>query len=270
MILEKVTVSKKSFESDDPYEIIQSNIDFLNSLFQEHVRYEEVCIDSLKSYHVDYYVAQVKNGGFSQFVYNSNWEPSMVELIVEGLRDMGATKNLKLFQKSKKIVSGMSPKNFERFLDGEYFGNFLQINHLNKFDDRFFKLQESEDLIEFNARWLKSLKTLSVLNKEQLDNQLKHLLEAIPDKEERVKAALASEPRYKKIMRALCKAAGQELNFETAASPVEVEGVNTYAFHFITNEGHHHMVDVNNKGIMFKGHTNEVVVEIEVGDEYGA
>lgn len=270
MILDRVTVSKDSFESHDPYEIIQSNIDFINDLFQEHVRYEEVCIDSLKSYYVDYYLAQVNNGGFSQFVYNSNWEPTMVELIIEGLRDMGAIKNLKLFNKSARIVSGMSPKNFQKFLEGEYFGNFLQISHLNKFDDRFFKLQESEDLIEYNAKWLKSLESTLILNPEQLTQEFNRLVEKIPNKEERRMAALEAEPRYKKIMRALCNAAGQELSHETAASPKEVEGIQTYAFHFVTNEGHHHMVDVNQKGILYKGHTEEVVVQIEAGEEFGA
>ena len=66
-----VVVSAESVASADPAEIIHSNIAFVNALFAEQVRPEEIASDALRSYHVDYYLAQVENGGFSQFVYNS-------------------------------------------------------------------------------------------------------------------------------------------------------------------------------------------------------
>ncbi len=269
MILKQVTITKESMEDEDPYEVILSNIDIINDLLSNHVRHDEICIQSLKSYYVDYYLAQVNNGGFSQFVYNSNWNESMISLILDGLKDIGAVKNLKLFHKSAKIVSGMSKKNFERFLEGEYFGNFLQINHLNKFDDNFFTLQETENLLQLNSDWLKSLPSLKVVEQREREAHIKKLISLVPDLEERSKAALEAEPRYKKIMRALCKAANQTLEHETAASHKEIDGQTTWAFHFITNEGHHHMIDFNGKGVMFKGHTEEVVVEIDANEEYG-
>lgn len=72
MILKQVTITKESMEDEDPYGVILSNIDIINDLLSNHVRHDEICIQSLKSYYVDYYLAQVNNGGFSQFVYNSN------------------------------------------------------------------------------------------------------------------------------------------------------------------------------------------------------
>ncbi|GAB0152090.1 DUF4375 domain-containing protein [Marinobacterium sp. BA1] len=269
MILKQVTITKESMEDEDPYGVILSNIDIINDLLSNHVRHDEICIQSLKSYYVDYYLAQLNNGGFSQFVYNSNWNESMISLILDGLKDIGAVKNLKLFRKSAKIVSGMSKKNFERFLEGEYFGNFLQINHLNKFDDNFFTLQETENLLQLNSDWLKSLPSLKVVEQSEREAYIKKLISLVPDLEERSKAALEAEPRYKKIMRALCEAANQTLEHETAASHKEIDGQTTWAFHFITNEGHHHMIDFNGKGVMFKGHTEEVVVEIDANEEYG-
>jgi len=282
MILEQVIVTQESFENEDSYEVIGANIEFINTLFRNYVRRDEICIDSLKSYYVDYYLAQVNNGGFSQFVYNSDWDDFMIGLILEGLGDMGAHKNLNLFKKSAKIVSGMSKKNFERFLEGEYFGNYLQIDHLNKFDDRFFELQEIENLIQFNSSWLKSLPTLKVIHSDEMNIYLKSLIDKIPDKEERVRESLEDEPRYKKIIYALCKAANQTLEFVTDFDLRGLDGKKTEAtieklldgkiasaHHFVTNEGHHYMMDFDGKGVMFKGRTEEMIVEIDATEIYG-
>lgn len=278
MILEQVIVTKESLEDEDPYEIIGANIEFINILFRNYVRRDEICIDSLKSYYVDYYLAQVNNGGFSQFVYNSNWDDLLIDLILEGLGDMGAHRNLSLFKKSAKIVSGMSKRNFERYLDGEYFGNYLQIGHLNKFNDRFFELQKTESLIQFNSSWLKSLPSLKVINSNERDVYIKNLMDKIPDKEERIRASLEYEPRNRKIIRALCKAANQNLEFITDTDLRSLDGKKIVgpnimdlllgdktasAQHFVTNEGHHYMMDLDGKSVMFKFNSEEVVVEID-------
>jgi hypothetical protein len=45
-----VVVSHESFRSDDPSEIVGSNISFVNALFEEYLRAEEVSADALRSY----------------------------------------------------------------------------------------------------------------------------------------------------------------------------------------------------------------------------
>ena len=42
---------------------------------------EEVSHDALLSYYVDYYLAEVTNAGFAQFVYNTGWKPRVVALV---------------------------------------------------------------------------------------------------------------------------------------------------------------------------------------------
>ena len=66
----KIYVSQQSFDDEDEYEIVSSNIDLLNALLNEYLNEDEIHPASLQSYYVDYYHAQVHNGGFSQFVYN--------------------------------------------------------------------------------------------------------------------------------------------------------------------------------------------------------
>jgi hypothetical protein len=61
-----VIVSDRSYHSDDPYAIIQSNISFVNALFQAYIYPTEISADALRSYYVDYYLAQCNNGGFAQ------------------------------------------------------------------------------------------------------------------------------------------------------------------------------------------------------------
>ncbi|WP_237055814.1 DMP19 family protein [Microbulbifer sediminum] len=277
MILERPIITKSSLEDQDPYSVIGANIDFVNALLRNHVRLDEICLESLKSYYVDYYLAQVNNGGFSQFVYNSNWDNLMIDLILEGLSDMGAFKNLKLFKKSAQIVSSMSGVNFERFLDGEYFGSYLQIGHLNKFDDRFFDLQKTECLIKLNSDWLKSLPSLILIESNERNTYLKRLIDEIPDIEERVLDSKQDEPAYINDIRALCIAANQTLEFVTeddmrgldgkkieANVSLLLEGKINTARHFMTNKGHHYMMAINGKLRLFSGIDEQLVLEIDV------
>src|SRR4051812_5684805 len=63
-----IVVSTKSFGSKEAEDIVESNVSFVNALFDEYLTGEEVHPDALRSYYVDYYLDQVNNGGFSQFV----------------------------------------------------------------------------------------------------------------------------------------------------------------------------------------------------------
>jgi hypothetical protein len=73
MKLNKIIVSENSFNSNDPYDIINSNITVVNLLREEGIDDENINEDSLTSYYLDYYSAQYKNGNFSQFVWNTQW-----------------------------------------------------------------------------------------------------------------------------------------------------------------------------------------------------
>src|SRR5713226_504547 len=97
-----VVVADACFRSDEPGEIVESNISFLNALFEEYLTAEEVSADALRSYCVDYYLAQVNNGGFSQFVYNSRWSPQVVSFVREGLQAMEAKLHLEVFEEGAR------------------------------------------------------------------------------------------------------------------------------------------------------------------------
>lgn len=268
--MKDIVVQKSSYDSDDEYEIIYSNIDFLNSLFGEHLKASEVSQDALKSYYVDYYLAQVNNGGFSQFVYNSRWDKSAIEFVRSGLELMGAKENLSLFNKSATILSGFTKKQLQAFMDSEYFGGNNERDILNSFDDEFFKLQKSEDLIHLNHIWLKNHNNLVVVNYDGWISRIKSASESVPNRAERVQAALDAEPRYFKLIRALCKKENQELVRVTAGDPTnKYKGRDVLAWHFITDKGHHYMVDLGDSAVMFEGASKNEVAIITAGPEFG-
>jgi hypothetical protein len=259
-----VIVSDQSVASADPYDIVYSNIEFVNALFAEHLKADEIAPDALRSYYVDYYLAQVNNGGFAQFVYNSHWSPLRNGSIREGLAAMKAVRHLALFNESAALVERLGADGLQTFLASEPFGPNPERDTLNVSNDRFYALSQTEDLIALNAAWLRSLPGLKVKTADEIKAEVARRGAALPDREERVRAALENEPRYFKLIRALIAKAGHELSCVTAGDPNhQHKGQRVVAWHFLTNKGHHYMVDADGKAVMFNGTTKEVVTEIE-------
>jgi hypothetical protein len=256
-----VIVSDQRVASTD---VVSSNIEVVNALFGEHLRADEIAPDALRSYYVDYYLAQVENGGFSQFVYNSHWSPVMNGFIREGLAAMRAMRHLALFNESAALVEKLGAERLPTFLEGELFGTNPTRDALNINNDRFYALTETEDLIALNAAWLRSLPGLKVMTAAEITAEIARRGAALPDREERMRAALENEPRYLKLIRALIAKAGHELSRVTAGDPNhQHNGQRVLAWHFLTDKGHHYMVDADGKAVMFNGDTKKVVTEIE-------
>jgi len=265
-----IVVSEDSYKSNDEYEIIYSNIEYLESLFKENINLEEVSDDALKSYYVDYYLGQLNNGGFSQFVDNSDWSNEIIQYVRQGLKEIGASKNLELFEESAAIINRLGVKRVEDYLNGEDFGMNQERRILNSFDAKFYDLQKSESLISLNSKWLKQHEHLEVLNNQDYQDRLKTIIQLIPDKNLRAQKALEAEPRYKKLIRALCKHSGHTLEVVTFGDPTfKYKGGQVLAWNFYTNFGRHYMIDHDGEAIMFNG-SDEIVTIIEAGRQYGA
>jgi hypothetical protein len=259
-----VIVSDQSVASADPYDVVYSNIELVNALFGEHLRADEIAPDALRSYYVDYYLAQINNGGFSQFVYNSHWSPLMNAFIREGLLAMKAVGHLALFNESAALVDHLGADRLRTFFESEYFDTNAERDALDANNDRFYALLETEDLIALNAAWLRSLPGLKAKTTDEIKAEVARRGAELPDREERVRAALANEPRYLKLIRALIAKAGHELSRVTAGDPThQHNGERVVAWHFLTDKGHHYMVDAGGKAVMFNGTTKEIVTEVE-------
>jgi hypothetical protein len=261
---QSVIVSSESFASSEPGGIAVSNAGFVNQLFT-YFRPQDISRDALRSFYVYNYLGEMNNGGFSQFVYNSGWSQEEVKLVREGLAAMKAGQHLKLFNQSAAIIDRMGPERLKAFLASEYFGTNEERDLLNAHDDRFQEISKSENLLALNAAWLRSLPTLRVMTLPEMQKEVERRAAALPDREERERKALANEPRYMKLMRALSLKAGQVFSHLTEGNPANPQhkGNGVWAWHFMTDKGHQYMIDADGKAVMFDDATDKPVAEMD-------
>lgn len=161
----KIIISDTAANSENPQDVINSNISVINLMREEKIDDDFIHEDALMSYYLDYYVAQHTKGNFAQFVYNSAWNKELNELIEEGLALIGAEKHLELFQKQAKKVSLMSSVKLNKFLKGKLEG-VNPIRDLLNNDDTFFELEEN--IVALNAAFIKSHPDTEVLSVDEM------------------------------------------------------------------------------------------------------
>lgn len=170
----KIVVSEEAFNSQERYDIISSNISFINLIRDEGGLMGEVIHpDAILSYYVDYYLAMYKNGNFSQIVWNTQADFEFFETIAIGLEKMGAVANLTLLTKQVEVLKGIDDVVLEAFCESDYFGT-NPTRDLLKNDD-FYDLKE--DLVDLNAKWLRAHADLDVLSIEGMYQRAELLLD---------------------------------------------------------------------------------------------
>lgn len=169
----KIIISDTASNSENPQDIINSNISVINLMREEKIDDDLIHEDALMSYYLDYYASQYIAGNFAQFVYNSGWNKELNELIEEGLALIGAEKHLELFQAQAKKVRLMSSVKLNKFLNGKLDGVNPTRDLLNN-DDTFFKLEEN--LVQLNAAFLKSHPDTEVLSVDEMFETLEEFI----------------------------------------------------------------------------------------------
>jgi len=180
--MEKMTniiVSDLSFDSKDEYDIIRSNISFINLLLEEGADEELVYEDAFLSYYVDYYDSEYKNGDFSQYVYNSGWNTVINDMVAKGLAKIGATEHLAHFHKMVAVAESLPDEEMSTFLNSQYFGTNNLRDSLN--DKVFYDIDE--DIMLLNARWLRNHSNLRVLSIDEMFVEAERLLGKHIDRE---------------------------------------------------------------------------------------
>lgn len=264
-----VVVSDVSFAADDPQRIVVSNAAFVDALFAAHLTADEIAPDALRGYFVQYYLAQMENGGFAQFVYNSDWDRNVVAKIRDGLRTIGARMHQAVFLEGVAVIRQLGDDALDDFLSREYWGENPMRDVLGNVTAQFAKACDVEDLAARNAAWLRSHPKLHVLSRDEMDGEVARRAAAIVDMPQRVAAARAGEPRPVRIIRALCAIAGHELHHIATGDPTHVSaGTTTVAWHFTTDHGHHLMIETGDRAKMFAADApDRLVCEISGLDE---
>ena len=148
----RIIISETAMNSENPQDVINSNISVINLMREEKIDDDLIHEDALMSYYLDYYTSQYAEGNFAQFVYNSGWDKELNELLEEALALIGAEKHLELFQQQSKKVKLISSVKLNKFLKGKLGGVNPTRDLLN--NDTFYEIEEN--LVTLNADFLKS------------------------------------------------------------------------------------------------------------------
>lgn len=170
-----ILVPESLHRSDDPHDLPNAVVQFVNRTIHEGF-YErgELPVEALWSYNVDYYLAQVNNGGHGQFAGNSRWLEAIVMDIQDGLEAMGLAEALGIFRDLMRFAAD-EPDRFVRAAEGGGFGEIDPV--IRALDDRFFA-SPSSTIAPGNGRWLRSLPNLIVLPDAECDARIAALVAA--------------------------------------------------------------------------------------------
>jgi hypothetical protein len=160
----KIIISETAATSENPQDIINSNISVINLMREEKIDDDLIHEDALMSYYLDFYTSKYIQGNFAQFVYDSKWNKELNELIEEGLTLLGAEKHLELFKQNANKIRLMSNIKLDKFLKGKFEG----VNPIRDLliNDTFFEIDEN--LAQLNAEFLKSHPDTEVLTVDEM------------------------------------------------------------------------------------------------------
>ena len=190
----EILVQQSAIDDEDPSVLIYNIVQFVNAL-AEHGAFnsDELPLNALRSYHVDYYLAQVANGGHGQFVGNSRWEEMMIQNISDGLRAMDAGPYIEIFDDLREFIES-NPDQAAEIAAGRGFGE--QVAAIEALDDRFLAEDCHQTITPANARWVRGLSELRVVPDSEFADAMFTLCNSNPLRErrlsERRNAALVS------------------------------------------------------------------------------
>lgn len=272
----RILVSQSTHASKDATAIVAEVVDFVNAMMhQGYYLRNELPISALRVFHTDYYLAQVANGGHSQFVLNSRWDPIVIQDITDGLKAMHALPYTSIFADLRKLIES-DKRRTRAIAEGRAFDeNDAAIKAL---DDRFFAQDPYAAFSPIIAGFLRKLPELEVVPDQEYRARVQQLAEANPQRMVRL-AGREREAMIGNLVNPLRVAAqllcmrGDCLPLQaigggdpTAVAPDGREGT---GWHLQTGDGHKVMFVFNDLAYLCETHlpdgrklTNELMSEI--------
>ncbi len=160
-IYDKLTDEIIDQTSDD--NLLQTVFDNIETNFEDGELYSVEKIKKLSAgkqaiFSIWMLQAEVNNGGFNQFYYNSSGQFS--EMALTGLKLIKAEKFADLLDRANKTYSKIADDLKEKD-DGtiESFSESYENNPLNKLDDEFYELDETERLDSIQIKYIRENKS---------------------------------------------------------------------------------------------------------------
>ena len=221
-----IIISIASFNSDNKYDIVSSNSQYITKLFQNNIEEDKISEDALKSYYVDYYLSHVLHGNFSDFIEKFYNKPKILYYIHAGLEALKAEEHLALFQKIFYSEEHVEAPNYE---------------------EEFQEIQKRENLLHINHQWLLNHPYLIIMNRDYIDKKIQdHIKEYKEDK------------RHIKIIKQLCSIIEEEFIAVTAG---DVNNIYNKSWHFKTTKGRYYIIEKDNIVTMYNSFTKKEVTK---------
>jgi len=224
MSINNIVISIESFHSENEYDIVSSNNQYITKLFQNNIEEDKISEDALKSYYVDYYLSHVLHNNFSEFIEDFYNKPKILYYIHAGLEALKAEEHLTLFQKV------FYSEDYEE--EHDYHADFQEI-------------QKRENLLHINHQWLLNHPHLIIMNRDYIDKKIQdHIREYKDDK------------RHIKIIKQLCSIINEEFIAVTAG---DINNIYNKAWHFKTTKSYYYIIEKDNIVTMYNSFTKEEV-----------
>ncbi|NUP73944.1 MAG: hypothetical protein HOQ07_04745 [Sinomonas sp.] len=178
-----VVLPAEALEASDG-EVVDANIDIVNAMYSELLGEDEIATNALRSYYVDFYLTEALDGGFAQYVVSAGEREDIDGFVRDGLREMGASRHLELFEATSDAFDALSDADAEEYLEGD--GEPSEaVKALEALDDRFEETLDDEDLVALNAAWLRGQEGLLALDDDAIEDEIARRVGLIPDLEAR-------------------------------------------------------------------------------------
>jgi hypothetical protein len=196
---------------------VQAVVEYVNGLLQRYFSLDELPPNAVRSYHADYYMAQVLNGNIHQFVHNSRWSPRIVENVSAALDTFGLVHQAALFCEVRDFIERDRPR-LEGYLANRY-GSPATRPYMDDlariggdFFERFIAHPDGDktgarQISIANAAWISSWPETRWVSAAVFEQELDKLETVIPDLPARKRRAKKNRPwQYRRIFEVMATA----------------------------------------------------------------
>jgi hypothetical protein len=165
-------------------ELVDANIDIVNAMYAELLGEDEIALNALRSYYVDFFLTEALEGGFAQYVVSAGERDDLDVLVRDGLREIGALRHLELFEAMAQTFDALSDDEAAAYLEGDDVAS-AAVEAMEGLDERLEETLEAEDLVTLNGAWLRRQEGLLALDDEGIEDEIARRISLIPDLEAR-------------------------------------------------------------------------------------
>lgn len=191
IVLVSASAFEKAKDGSEPYELIQAIVDFVNGMIDDgYYLRQELPQKGMQAYHADFYLAQVNNGGHSQFIHNAGAaaEQTYADALA-GLEAMGSPHADLLRAMIKWVADNPVEAGKQTGFEGGRSG------YLDELDEKFYALSKESDIIKLSAAWILNWPELLIVDDAQLAKKMNEIYLA------NLKAAERKKSRGLRILR---------------------------------------------------------------------